>query len=59
MHDTTMAVIKAAEEEFGIKINAVSEETEAYKVKCNAAASGGTLPRYLPNLGSQCHRSIY
>lgn len=44
MHDTTMAVIKAAEEEFGIKINAVSEETEAYKVKCNAAASGGTLP---------------
>ena len=44
MHDAAAQVIADAEKEFGIKINVVTEETEAYKVKCSAAAAGGTLP---------------
>ena len=44
MHDGAAAVIADAEAEFGIKINVVTEETEAYKVKCSSAAAGHTLP---------------
>ena len=43
MYENAAAVIADAEAEFGIKINVVTEETEAYKVKCSPCR----LPAYM------------